>query len=221
MRLRPQLSCVLFDLDGTLVDTVPDLGDAANVVRADAGLPPLPIADYRPVASAGARGLLRVALGLTPEAPGFEPARKRFLETYRDNIARGSGLFAGMDDSLRAFERAGLRWGVITNKPQWLTDPLMEQLALAGRSACTIGTREGLAAKPAPDGLLLACRELGVTPAECVYVGDDRRDIDAARAAAMPSAAAGWGYLGEDGDIASWQADEILNEPRDMLRWCP
>lgn len=213
-------ACVLFDLDGTLVDTVPDLGYAANAVRDDAGLPPLPIADYRPVASAGARGLLRVAMGLMPEHAAFPAARERFLAVYRDNLARGSGLFPGMDEALRAFERSGLRWGVITNKPQWLTDPLMDQLQLTARSACSIGSREGLPAKPAPDGLLLACRELKVRPADCIYVGDDLRDIAAARAAAMPSAAAAWGYLGEDGDVTRWPADQILREPRDMLRWC-
>jgi 2-phosphoglycolate phosphatase len=218
--LRYRLRCVLFDLDGTLVDTAPDLGDAANKVRAAAGLAPLPTARYRPVASAGARGLLKVALDLDPAHPDFPARRESFLSHYRAGIARRSKLFPGMDAALQGFEAHGLRWGVVTNKPQWLTDPLMEALDLARRAAVVVGARDGVVPKPAPDSLLLACAQLQLKPRDCVYVGDDRRDIVAARAAAMPVIAAGWGYLGEGERPADWKADEVLAAPRDLLKLC-
>jgi 2-phosphoglycolate phosphatase len=217
---RERLRCILFDLDGTLVDTAPDLAYAANQVRGEAGLPPLPVERYRPVASAGARGLLHVGLGIAPEHPDYAARRESFLVHYRAHLARESRLFPGMDEVLEGFARAGLAWGIVTNKPQWLTEPLLQQLKLADRAAVAIGAMEGVTPKPAPDGLLLACRRLGVTVGECVYVGDDKRDIVAARAAAMPVIAAGWGYLGEGERVADWQADAIFDEPRDLLRLC-
>lgn len=208
--------CVLFDLDGTLVDTAPDLGYAANCVRAEAGLPPLPVARYRPFASAGARGLLKIALDLTPEHAGFPAHRESFLAHYRQHLARESRVFDELDPVLRDFEHRGLLWGVVTNKPQWLTEPLMQALKLDTRAACAIGIVEGLLPKPAPDGLLRACRELTLAPQDCFYVGDDRRDIDAARAAGMTSVGAGWGYFGEGGPIESWGADHLAPTPRDL-----
>lgn len=207
---------VLFDLDGTLVDTAPDLGYAANQVRAEAGLAPLPVADYRPVASAGARGLLKVAFGIDPQHPDFGTRRESFLTHYRQHLARESRLFDGMDAALQGLEAAGIRWGVVTNKPQWLTEPLMQELDLARRSAVTLGAVDGLPAKPAPDALLLAARTLGLAPGACIYVGDDRRDITAARAAAMPVLAAGWGYVGWGEPIETWGADAILKSPAEL-----
>ncbi len=212
--------CVLFDLDGTLVDTAPDLAYAANCVRAEAGRPALPVALYRPVASAGARGLLKVALDLAPDHAEFPARRERFLEHYRQNIARESCVFPELEPVLRDFERRGLRWGVVTNKPAWLTQPLLQALKLSTRAACAIGMVEGLAPKPAPDSLLRACRELDLSPQDCIYVGDDKRDILAARAAGMPSVGAGWGYLGEDGPIESWGADTLAQTPAELARLC-
>lgn len=212
---RPR--AVLFDLDGTLVDTAPDLGRAANQVRAEADLAPLPVADYRPVASAGARGLLKVAFGIGPDHPDFPARRERFLEHYRAGISRESRLFPGFDAVLAAFERAGVRWGIVTNKPQWLTDPLVADLGLATRSAVTLGAIDGLAPKPAPDALLRACAVLGLRPDDCVYVGDDQRDVAAARAAGMPVVAAAWGYVGYGEPVERWNADAILREPTDLL----
>ena len=212
--------CVLFDLDGTLVDTAPDLGYAANCVRAEAGLPALPVALYRPVASAGARGLLKVAMNLAPDHADFPARRESFLAHYRKNIARESRVFPELERVLQDFERRGLRWGVVTNKPAWLTQPLMQALELDVRAACVIGMVEGLAPKPAPDSLLRACHELNLLPGECVYVGDDKRDIVAARAAGMGSIAAGWGYLGEDGPIEDWKADHIAPTPQDLQALC-
>lgn len=216
--MRPR--AVLFDLDGTLVDTAPDLGRAANEVRAEAGLAPLPVADYRPVASAGARGLLKVAFGIDPEHPDYAAKRESFLAHYRDGLSRESRLFDGVAGALAAFERAQVRWGIVTNKPQWLTEPLVAELGLAARSAVTIGAIEGLKPKPAPDSLLRACEALGLAPAQCVYVGDDLRDVTAARAAGMPVLAAAWGYVGWGEPIERWNADGILQEPRELLRLC-
>jgi N-acetyl-D-muramate 6-phosphate phosphatase len=213
-----RLRAVLFDLDGTLVDTAPDLAYAANRVRRDLGRGPLPLARYRPHASAGARGLLQVALGITPEHPDFPARRDRFLALYREHLARKSRLFDGMDAALRAFERRGIAWGVVTNKPQWLTDPLMAALRLDTRAAVVIGITPDLAPKPAPDGLLRACAQLGLRPPDCVYVGDDERDIAAARAAAMPAVAAAWGYLRPGQRVADWRADRVVRAPRGLLR---
>lgn len=211
---------MLFDLDGTLVDTAPDLGHAANLVRTEDGLAPLPVADYRPVASAGARGLLKVAFGIDPDHATFPARRERFLAHYRAGLSRESRLFAGMDGALARFERERIRWGVVTNKPQWLTDPLMADLGLAARSAVTLGAMDGLKPKPAPDGLLRACATLGLAPAECVYVGDDLRDVAAARAAAMPAVAAAWGYVGYGEPVERWGADAILTSPAELESLC-
>ena len=212
--------CVLFDLDGTLVDTAPDLAYAANCVRAEAGLPALPVASYRPVASAGARGLLKVGLDLMPEHPDFPERRDRFLEHYRANIARESRVFDGIDEALEGFEAHRIAWGIVTNKPHWLMLPLLEELRLDTRAAVAIGAMDGMLPKPAPDLLLHACSQLELAPGDCVYVGDDRRDVVAARAAAMPVAAAAWGYLGDGEPVEHWQADAVLQKPVDMLAWC-
>lgn len=216
--MSAKAKCVLFDLDGTLVDTAPDLGGAANYVREQLGMPPLPLDGYRPVASAGARGLLGMALGITPDHADFPAHRDIFLNHYRTHLARASRLFAGMDEALRAFEQNGIRWGVMTNKPAWLTKPLMQELNLHTRSSCDISADEVPKPKPAPDGILRACDLLKVSPADCVYVGDDKRDIDAGRAAGMRTIAADWGYLGENGPIESWNADFIASTPADLVK---
>lgn len=208
--------CVLFDLDGTLVDTAPDLGYAANCVRDALGQLPLPMEEYRPVASAGARGLLRVALGMKPEHPDYPARRDAFLDYYQDNIARESRLFDGMNEVLKEFEARGIRWGVATNKPEYLTKLLLEALQLAPRCACIFSPGETIKAKPAPDMLLRACESLSLSVGDCVYVGDDKRDIDAGRAARMRTIAADWGYLGEGGPITGWGADAIAAKPADL-----
>jgi len=208
--------CVLFDLDGTLVDTAPDLGAAANAVRIQQGLEPLPLLIYRPVASAGARGLLKVALGIAPDHADFPARRDYFLNYYRANLSKLSALFDGMAELLTGFERNGIRWGVVTNKPAWLTQPLMIEMNLAARAACAVSGDDVPKAKPAPDSILLACSQVGLSVSDCIYVGDDKRDIDAAKAAGMRSVAADWGYLGDNGPIESWQADAIARTPAEL-----
>jgi phosphoglycolate phosphatase len=209
--------CVLFDLDGTLIDTAPDLAHAANEVRAELNLAPLPLAHYRPVASSGARGLLRAALDLTPDDPEFDRHRERFLEHYQSNLSRGSKLFPGMADVLGALESRGLRWGIVTNKARRFTEPLVRDLGLAERCACVIAGDDVPQPKPAPDSIQLACSQLDIAPNEAIYVGDDRRDIVASHAAGMPAVAAGWGYLGDDPDPASWSPDAIAATPTSLL----
>lgn len=210
------IDCILFDLDGTLVDTACDLGEAANHVRASVGMQPLPLPSYRPFASAGARGLLRTALGITPEHAGFAAHRERFLAHYRDNLARHSALFAGVAPMLAGLEQRGVRWGIVTNKPKLYTDALLRELDLDRRAAVVLSADEVPRPKPAPDGLLLACARLGIAPARCLYAGDDKRDADAARAAGIRFVAVEWGYEGEH-PLASWNADAIVGAPLQIL----
>jgi 2-phosphoglycolate phosphatase len=219
MAPSPPLRCVLFDLDGTLVDTAPDLGRAANHVRATLGLPALPLADYRPVASAGARGLLQTALDMTPEHPEFPQHRAALLNYYSDHLADESRLFDGIDVLLQAIHAARMHWGVVTNKPGWLTRPLIEALALNDGAACVVSADEAIQPKPHPASLLLACERIGVAPQHCLYVGDDLRDIQAGRAAGMRTAAAAWGYVGYGSPITSWGADGIVEMPTGLLDW--
>ena len=211
---------IFFDLDGTLVDTAPDLGGAANHVRATLGMAPLPLGDYRPVASAGARGLLGMALGIAPDHADFARHRDAFLAHYEQHLADHSGLFEGFGETLAGFAARGIRWGVMTNKPSRYTNALMKALKLDTDACAIVSADEVPKAKPAPDGLLLACQRAGVEPAQCWYVGDDRRDIDAGRAAGMATVAAGWGYEGEH-PLASWRADHVCHLPTDLLKLLP
>jgi len=215
LKLAPHY--VLFDLDGTLVDTAPDLGYAANRVREEQGLPPLPLARYRSSASGGARGMLKVALGITPEDPGYGQRKERFLHHYREHLAVDSRLFPGVAEMLAALERARLRWGIVTNKIAEFSLPLLEHLGLARRSACLISGDSAPRPKPAPDPLLLAAQRLGAAAREGLYVGDDERDILAGRAAHMRTAAAGWGYLGDRPDPRAWAADLVVQTPAELL----
>ncbi len=210
-------SVVLFDLDGTLIDTAPDLGAAANYVRQHIGLPPLPLIEYRPVASAGARGLLGHALGLTPDHADFPEQRDRFLTYYRENIASGSRLFDGISELLETLRAQGKRWGVVTNKPSWLTVLLLAEFAEMSDSACTVSADQVAKPKPAPDSLLHACTQLGAAPADCLYVGDDLRDIEAGSAAGMRTVAAAWGYIGAT-PLAQWKADIVVQTPMELAQ---
>jgi phosphoglycolate phosphatase len=214
---RFETACVLFDLDGTLIDTAPDLGYAANQVRIEVGLDPLPLEDYRTSASGGARGLLKVALGITPESAGYAVLKDRFLVHYRDHLTRESRLFPGVAELLRSLDKTGIRWGIVTNKVASLAVPLVGALKLSERSACLISGDSTPNPKPAPDPLLLACQKIGVAPGDCVYVGDDERDIVAGRAAKMATIAAEWGYLGVDADVKAWGADVIVTSPVEIV----
>ncbi len=210
---------VLFDLDGTLADTAGDLGGALNTLRVARGLSPLPLDTLRPYASAGARGLIGVGLDVHPGHDEYETLRLAFLDAYVAGLADTTCLFDGMAELLDQLEARGLKWGVVTNKPHRFTVPVMEGLGLMGRAGTVISGDTTAHAKPHPLPLFKACEELGVSPARSLYVGDDLRDIQAAQAAGMPSAAAAWGYIGHNGEIASWGADVVAQLPLDLLQY--
>lgn len=211
-----RFSAVLFDLDGTLADTAPDLGGALNRLREELGLPALPADTLRPHTSAGARGLIGAGLGITPEHARYAELQPRFLALYESALCVGTRLFDGMPELLAHIEGLGLPWGVVTNKAARFTEPLMQALGLTPRAASIVSGDSVPQAKPDPAGLLLAARQMGVAPAACIYLGDDERDIAAARAAGMASAVATWGYLGSPRHHSTWGADLCLAHPLDL-----
>ena len=213
-----EASALLLDLDGTLLDTAPDMGGALNRLRAEHDLEPLPAATIRPAVSHGAMRL--VALGF-PEAAGddFETLRLRFLDLYAANLAVGTRLFPGFDAVLDSLEAQGLPWGIVTNKPGWLTDPLLAALGLDRRAACAVSGDTLAERKPHPLPLLHAARLVGVEPERCVYVGDAERDIQAGRAAGMTTVVAAYGYIPADEDPQQWQPHGVVNAPDELLHW--
>jgi N-acetyl-D-muramate 6-phosphate phosphatase len=210
---------VLFDLDGTLLDTAPDLATATNSLREQHGLAPLPFAAIRPHVSHGGTALTRLALGVEPHSAGFDEARSTLLDLYRAALHHQTQLFEGMEHCLGQLEALGLAWGVVTNKPGWLTDPLMAALGLDRRAACVVSGDTTAERKPHPLPLLHACTLLGLQPSDCIYLGDAERDIEAARAAGIPGLVAGWGYLGAEDDPTAWQAEALLEHPHALLSW--
>lgn len=212
------IKAVLFDLDGTLADTAPDLGYAINRMREARGLAPLPVEATRPVASLGARGLLGVGFGITPEHPDYPALREEFLQLYERNLCRRTRLFPGMSELIDAIEARRLRWGVVTNKAERFARPLLDLLHVGKRAACVIGGDSTGNIKPHPEPLLAASRALALTPESCVYVGDDRRDIDAGRAAGMRTVAVTYGYL-NGGAPETWGADAVIEQPLELLRY--
>jgi phosphoglycolate phosphatase len=209
---------VLLDLDGTLLDTAPDMADALNRLRAAEGLESLPFERIRPHVSHGALRLIRVGFG-EPEPERFELLRGRYLDIYRQGLANRTRLFDGFDAVLTALERSGIPWGVVTNKPGWLTVPLLEQLGLASRSACIVAGDTLPERKPHPLPLLHAAGLIGLPPRACLYLGDAERDVQAARNAGMIPLVAGFGYLDEGEDPAAWHPDGILSRPAELLAW--
>jgi N-acetyl-D-muramate 6-phosphate phosphatase len=208
---------VLFDLDGTLVDTAPDLGHTLNEMRRSHGLAPLPDEVMRPQASHGARGLLKVGFGLDPGQHGFDVLREEFLEIYGRHLTRNSTLFPGMGRVLDALEQRDRVWGVVTNKPGRYTEPLLTHLGLLERAACVVSGDTCARPKPHPEPLLHACRTAGSPPGECLYVGDAARDIQAAAAAGMSSVVALYGYIAADERPQDWGAQGYINEPAHLL----
>ena len=209
---------VLFDLDGTLIDSAPDLGAAADKMRTDRGLPSLAPERYRPMAGAGARGMLGVAFGITPADPAFEAMREEFFVNYENCMTERTFAFDGVADLLQALVRNGLRWGVVTNKSSRFTDPLTRAMPLFASAAAVVSGDTTPHAKPHPEPLFEAARRLAVTPARCVYVGDDERDIVAGLAAGMGTVAATYGYLGQQADISQWRAHAANNSPLQLLK---
>lgn len=210
-------SAVFFDLDGTLVDSAPDLAGAGNEMRLQRGLPPLPLETFRPMVGSGARGMLGIALGATPDDPHFDALRDEFLQRYAARLTRESRIFSDMVPVLAMLEARALQWGIVTNKAARYTTPVVQGLGLAARAAVVISGDTTPHAKPHPAPLLEAARRLGVSPMRCLYVGDDLRDVQAGRAAGMRTVAVAWGYLGLGEPIQAWQADAVIERPDQLL----
>lgn len=217
--LRVPPGAVLFDLDGTVIDSAPDLAGAANAMRTARGMQPLPFERLRPKVGSGARGMVGEALGMQPHHEGFDALRVEFLDLYTTMLLRHTRVFDAMQGVLSAIEARGLPWGIVTNKHQRFTQPIVDGLGLTRRAAVIVCGDTTPHAKPHPAPLLEAARRLGVPALSCVYVGDDARDIEAARAAGMASAAASWGYMEHPDAAVQWGADIVLREPEELLKW--
>lgn len=212
-----QCQAVLFDLDGTLIDSAPDLGAAADKMRTDRGLSSFPLEHYRHMAGAGARGMLGIAFDMTPEHPEFMAYREEFFVNYENAMTERTRIFDGVVDMIDALVKRGLPWGVVTNKSSRFTDPLTSAMPLFATARAIVSGDTTPHAKPHPEPLFEAARRLQVAPEHCVYVGDDERDIVAGHAAAMKTVAATYGYLGTQSDIASWQAHAQIHAPQHLL----
>jgi len=211
--MTARLGAVLFDLDGTLIDSAPDLAGACNEMRVDRGLDPLPYEHLRRMVGSGARGMVGASFGLTPGNPGYAELRDEFLDRYEARMTRETKVFDEMVPILAWLANEGLPWGIVTNKATRFAAPLVAALGLATQAATLVCGDTVAHSKPHPAPLLEAARRLALVPERCVYVGDDRRDVDAGRAAAMLTVVAGWGYLGDGDAPASWGADHLIDRP--------
>jgi phosphoglycolate phosphatase len=222
MTYRTPLSepaCVLFDLDGTLLDTAPDMAMALNRLRVEQGWPALPFERIRPVVSHGAAGLLQLGFGLGSDDSRFGPLRQRFLELYDAALAVETALFEGMEHVLARLESSAIAWGVVTNKPGWLTDPLLQSLGLFQRAGCVVSGDTVSRRKPDPEPLLHACDLIGIEPGRCLYLGDAERDVQAGNRAGMITLVARYGYLGIEDAPETWGAHGFVDVPGDLLTW--
>lgn len=213
------IKAVLFDLDGTLADTAPDLGHALNRQRADRGMESLPVDLIRTEASAGARGLLGLGFQIKPGDAGYEEMRDEFLNFYEENLCQDTKLFPGIAELLDEIEVRNLLWGIVTNKPARFTIPLLEKLSLSSRTACVISGGDTVHFKPHPEPLLTAIKILNIKPSECIYLGDDVRDVEASQAAGIEPVIAKYGYLGNGNEPPElWGAEHLIEEPLELLR---
>jgi phosphoglycolate phosphatase len=219
LRTGPAIQAILFDLDGTLADTAPDMARTVNAMLAARRRSPVPLEVVRPHVSKGARGMIGAAFGVTPEHADFAAMREEFLAVYADNLCVDTRLFPGMDELLDLLDERGLAWGVVTNKFEHLARSVLGGLGLASRTAVLVGGDTCARAKPFPDPLLHAAERLALSPTAILYVGDDERDVQAARAAGMPVLAAGYGYLGDGPGPARWGADAVVGSPSEIARW--
>ena len=210
---------VLFDLDGTLADTAPDLAFALNETLKRNDKEPLPFEKIRPVVSHGGIALIKLGFNIEPDHPQFEKLRQQLLDIYIDNIANETRLFDGMEQLLQELEQRDIHWGVVTNKPAWLTDPLMDKLNLTQRAACVVSGDTLPERKPHPAPVLYACEQAGSHATECIYVGDASRDIEAGNRAGLKTIAALFGYIEENDDPHQWEADVMINHPLEVLDW--
>lgn len=208
---------VLFDLDGTLVDTAPDLGLALNMQRQRYGLEMLADSVIRPYASHGSRGLLKIGFGIEPGHPDFESKRSEYLDLYEEVFTRNPKMFEGFEQVLQTFEVRGIQWGIVTNKPRRFSAPLIQSMGLDQRITCLVCGDDAAKPKPAPDTLLMACSTANVLPNLCIYVGDAERDIEAGRAAGMKTLIAMYGYLDDKDTPETWGADGMIEHPTELM----
>ena len=216
---QTKIEAVLLDLDGTFADTAPDLGAALNHVRSLHKLPPLPIAVTRLQASHGSAGLIKLGFNVTTDSAKFPAFRDALLAHYSANICVHTTLFPGMAELINTLEQRGLPWGIVTNKPHRFTMPLMQALGYAERAACLVSGDTSTHAKPHPAPLLHAAKLMGISPQNCLYLGDDKRDMEAGNAAGMKTLIALFGYIDPKADLASWQANASIAAPMDMLAY--
>jgi N-acetyl-D-muramate 6-phosphate phosphatase len=221
MTTIPKPKAVLFDLDGTLIDSAPDLAAAADKMRTDRGLPSLEYALYRPMAGSGARGMLHVAFGMPEAHADYENFKNEFLNNYQQAMTLKTTVFSGVTDMLSALQAMGLRWGVVTNKSQRFTIPLSQQMDLFKTAGAVVSGDTTPHAKPHPAPLFEAARLLGLPPYDCWYVGDDERDIVAGKAAGMVTVAANYGYLGVETEVLQWGADFVIHHPDELADLLP
>jgi N-acetyl-D-muramate 6-phosphate phosphatase len=212
------IRAVLFDLDGTLIDSAPDLGAAADKMRTDRGLPSLPLDRYRPMAGAGARGMLAEAFGLAPEHPDFAAMREEFFRNYEANMTARTTVFDGVPEMVSELLGRQLAWGVVTNKMARFTDPLTREIPVFASAGAVVSGDSTPHSKPHPAPLLEAAARLGVDPQHCIYVGDDERDIVAGLAAGMGTVAATYGYLGAKSNPLEWGAHAAIKSPYELLQ---
>lgn len=213
------IKAVLFDLDGTFADTAPDLGASLNHVLALNNLPPVPLEKSRLQASHGTVGLLGLGFGITPDDSRFTPLRDKFLAHYTANICERTTLFAGIAELIAAIEKRGLPWGIVTNKPHRFTVPLMQALGYANRAGCMVSGDTCAQAKPHPMPMLHAAKQLNVAPEHCLYLGDDKRDMEAANAANMRGIIARYGYVDPHASLDTWQAAGQIQTPIELLHY--
>lgn len=219
MAMFENVKAVLFDLDGTLIDSAPDLGAAADQMRTRRGLPSLPLENYRHMAGAGARGMLGIAFGMSPENPDYEAMKEEFFVNYENCMTERTRIFEGVVEMVAELVKMGMPWGVVTNKSSRFTDPLTSAMSLFASAGAIVSGNTTPHAKPHPEPLFEAARRLSVDPARCVYVGDDERDIVAGLAAGMGTVAATYGYLGQQADISGWKAHAHIDSPLGLLKY--
>ena len=212
------VQAVLFDLDGTLIDSAPDLGAAADKMRTDRGLPPYPLDRYRPMAGAGARGMLDIAFGMNPDHSDFAVMKEEFFVNYESCMTQRTFAFEGVAELIGELVARKLPWGVVTNKSKRFSEPLTRTMPLFATAATVVSGDTTPYAKPHPEPLYEAARRMGLDPVHCIYVGDDERDVVAGLAAGMGTVAATYGYLGQQADTARWGAHAEINSPLALLQ---
>jgi len=214
----PSINGILFDLDGTLADTAQDLANALNHVLIKNNQQPLSFETIRPVVSHGGIALIRLGFNLEPEHPDFEPLRQCLLDYYKQNICTDTKLFPGLEKLLSQLEQQNILWGIVTNKPDWLTLPLVDELKLTQRAASIVSGNTLKESKPHPAPLLHACKEMNLEPKQCIYIGDAARDIEAGKRAGMRTIAAAYGYVEAHDPAERWDADFIVYEPHELIK---